>query len=261
MLGGSEINAGVSGYGLAQMLILAERLIPKYKPDYVVVQYSPWLLDRSMNVLAPTLFVFQPTPYFATGEDGMIDLNRPAFMTAAFRLDLSKYYKTRLKTMRFILFAAKVGFPVFIHDDWNCLQYKLRALAGLEKHPAQRRGDVIAYAYGQIKNLCAINDSSLIVLVLGNKKNPEPIPPELEKLDLCIVDAQAKLLGKLTHDDEQTYDRMYLTLDTNNTSCFTGHPNPLANSIIAQAVSARITKNRRIHEAKAETEVPVQAQK
>ena len=41
-LGGTVLNAGKCAYGLSQMLILARRLIPRYRPDYVLVQFSPW---------------------------------------------------------------------------------------------------------------------------------------------------------------------------------------------------------------------------
>ena len=43
-LGGSCLNAGVVGYGLGQMLVLARRHIPRIRPDVVLVQYSDWLI-------------------------------------------------------------------------------------------------------------------------------------------------------------------------------------------------------------------------
>ena len=45
-LGGTALNAGKCAYGLSQMLLLARRLIPQYKPDYVLVQFSTWLPGR-----------------------------------------------------------------------------------------------------------------------------------------------------------------------------------------------------------------------
>src|SRR5215470_8398141 len=55
-LGGSAHNAAVSSYGLSQMLILARRLVPAQKPDYLLVQYSPWLVSRALDPFAPTYF-------------------------------------------------------------------------------------------------------------------------------------------------------------------------------------------------------------
>ncbi|MBI1859041.1 MAG: SGNH/GDSL hydrolase family protein [Candidatus Melainabacteria bacterium] len=48
-LNGESINAGVSAYGLTQILMKAKELILKYKPDYVLVQYSPWLVGGTKN--------------------------------------------------------------------------------------------------------------------------------------------------------------------------------------------------------------------
>jgi hypothetical protein len=67
-LAGTTRNAGVSSYGLSQMMILAKRLVPAYKPDYLLVQYSPWLVDRSKRRLRRrTLEKFQ-TRIFLSGR-------------------------------------------------------------------------------------------------------------------------------------------------------------------------------------------------
>jgi hypothetical protein len=55
-LDASYIDAGAGGYGFAQMLLLARTLIPRYRPDAVIVQRSPWLLQRSMSPFAPSHF-------------------------------------------------------------------------------------------------------------------------------------------------------------------------------------------------------------
>ncbi|MCD6309655.1 MAG: hypothetical protein J7M18_03010, partial [Candidatus Eremiobacteraeota bacterium] len=55
-LGGSTVNGGGCSYGLSQMLILARKLIPEYKPDIVLVQYSPWLVDRSITPFGTSTF-------------------------------------------------------------------------------------------------------------------------------------------------------------------------------------------------------------
>ncbi len=44
-LGGTCLNAGQQAYGLSQMLILARRLIPRHRPEIVLVQYSSWLVE------------------------------------------------------------------------------------------------------------------------------------------------------------------------------------------------------------------------
>ena len=80
MLGGTAANAGVCGYGLAQMLLLAERLVPSVAPDYLVVQYSPWLASRAQSPLGPSRFGYLPTPYFFD-QNGTLQLRDPVFRT------------------------------------------------------------------------------------------------------------------------------------------------------------------------------------
>jgi hypothetical protein len=73
------INAGISSYGLAHMLILAKKLIPRYKPDYVIVQYSPWLVARSVNIYGPIDVFLLPTPYFAA-KNNQYELKPPIYV-------------------------------------------------------------------------------------------------------------------------------------------------------------------------------------
>src|SRR5262249_53413213 len=71
LTGCRSMNAGMKSYGLAQMLILARRLIPQYRPDYVVVQYSPWLAQRAQNFYAHGMnFITTPVPFFSDSPDG-----------------------------------------------------------------------------------------------------------------------------------------------------------------------------------------------
>ena len=67
-VGGTELNAGRCSYGLAQMLLLAEDLIPKHRPDLLVVQYSPWLVNRAITPYAPAWLGTLPVPYFFLEE-------------------------------------------------------------------------------------------------------------------------------------------------------------------------------------------------
>src|SRR5690606_37609731 len=71
LLGGQAINAGVPGYSLAQVLIYAEKLIPKYKPDYVIVQYTPWMVERSTSGFATFSQGLLAAPYLFDTDTGM----------------------------------------------------------------------------------------------------------------------------------------------------------------------------------------------
>ena len=77
-LGASVMNAGVAGWGLAQMVMRARQTIPSIKPDKVIVQYSTWLPGRSMKLYIPRTFGNTASPYFYESDDG-INMHPPVF--------------------------------------------------------------------------------------------------------------------------------------------------------------------------------------
>ncbi len=88
-LGMVPLNAGRCSYGLAEMLILVRRLIPEFKPKIVLVQYSPWLVERSQQRYGPTFYGLLPHPYFVEESVAGLKIHGPDFMTAIFRHDFA----------------------------------------------------------------------------------------------------------------------------------------------------------------------------
>ena len=54
------INAGVPSWGLGHMVLLAREVVPRIKPDILVVQYSEWLVDRALSFYMPTFWAKLP---------------------------------------------------------------------------------------------------------------------------------------------------------------------------------------------------------
>jgi len=100
-LGATVRNAGVFGYGLAHMLIQAKKIAPEIKPDYLIVQYSPWLVERSVSPFAPTAFGKIPVPYFF--EQGALMIQPPLFEAKITQLPIERYRKK--KTGFFVFFV------------------------------------------------------------------------------------------------------------------------------------------------------------
>ena len=71
------INAGQSAYGLAQMALLAEQLIPAKHPQYVIVQYSPWLIQRSLSPFKATVFFADIAFPYVDMKKGKLEINHP----------------------------------------------------------------------------------------------------------------------------------------------------------------------------------------
>jgi hypothetical protein len=73
LLGRRVLNAGVFGYGLDQIVLRAEALIPKTRPDLVVV--GLFTEDISRCELAMRTGINKP--YFELADDGLVLKNRP----------------------------------------------------------------------------------------------------------------------------------------------------------------------------------------
>ena len=72
-------HAGKGRLRPGQMLILARRLIPRYQPDVVVIQFSPWLARRAMSGFANVTFGVAPVPYLTQDTDGRVTVVPPIF--------------------------------------------------------------------------------------------------------------------------------------------------------------------------------------
>jgi hypothetical protein len=148
-IGGTAKNAGVCGCGLAQMLLLARRLIPSLRPDWLVVQYSPWLTDRAMAPFAPSYEGRLPTPYFA--ED--LSLQRPVFQSKLLDLDFDSYRRTPKSAAEFLSFFWRIGLPLSLYDHVNMASYGIRAKLGRVPAPARDGTEVERAVYQEIAHL------------------------------------------------------------------------------------------------------------
>ena len=240
-LTGTTKNAGCCSCGLSQMLILARKLIPAHKPDYVIAQYSPWLVMRSLDPFAPTYSGKSPTPYFYK-DDGLA-LHPPVFPTNLGDLSLESYRSTPKSIIDFISFLWDVGLPQFIYDDFNMSRYMFKRAIGLIPKPATNENNIVRYVYEEIASLTRENGSRLIILVLGNSADPVPVPTHLLPSDSIIVDAHATLLEQLSIVNKENYKKAYAHWRGSPPRIVDSHPNEKAHQIIANEILSKI-KNR-----------------
>ncbi len=241
-LNGSALNAGLCSYGLSQMLILARKLIPEYRPEYILFQYSPWLLNRSFRKFAPTRFSYAPNPYFIDGKEGAVELHPPVFTCKT--VDLGPWRNSAVSSADFRSFFFKIGLPLALHDDSSMLVFKLKSALGLLPNPTERRDAVIKAAYGEIKELAEQYDSELIIVGLGNLNTPIKIPPDLKEMNLTAVNAHAELLSRLEEPTEYHYCQAYAHFRGDPPVRVDRHPNPAAHRIIADSILEVIEEDR-----------------
>lgn len=233
-LGGTELNAGLCSYGLSQMVILARRLIPEYKPEYILFQYSPWLLNRSTRILAPTRFSFAPNPYYIDAEDGSVDLHPPVF--SCYSVDLAPWRESSEAALDFFSCFSRVGLPLLLHDDFNILLFKIKTALSLIPDPSSRKDVILEDVYQEIKALAEEYDSRLIIVGLGHLEDPLIMPAALLDMGLTTVNCHTELLNRLNEQTKYAYCQAYAHFRGDPPTRVDRHPNPAAHRIIADSI-------------------------
>ena len=237
-LGGTTKNGGVCSYGLSQMIMLGRRLVPMYKPDYLIVQYSPWLVSRAISPFAPSLFGKVPTPYFYK-KDGLA-LHWPVFQTIIMDLPVDRYGASPTGRRDFISFLWNVGLPLCIHDDFNMVCYQLKKIFGFIPEPTNDEGEVIQSVYGELAKLSKENGAKLIIVVLKRFNEQVIIPYSLFPQDALVVDAYQALVAKLPIANYQNYLEQYAHWRGTPLRPVDLHPNARAHRIIAEEIVSKI---------------------
>lgn len=231
---GTCLNAGVCSGGAAQQWILARKLIPLHTPDYVLLQYSPWLVERSLAEYAPTYIGTIPTPYFVRTGAG-VELAPPAFETLAFDVPIAEYRESPRGFVDFVGFLTRVGAPLLVHDD-VCLRRLAfsRWIGALPKIAAA--SDVDALVYPEIARLCAEHGSKLVIVGLENGSVPWRVPEVIGQLDVPIAYATNRLRDRLPELTRDAYHRAYLHMAGDPPVLIDAHPNAAAHAIIAETI-------------------------
>jgi hypothetical protein len=235
------MNAGVCGWGLAQIWGRAEELIPQFKPDIIVVQYSPWLTDRAVIRFAPNFFQRLPVPFFSNSA-GELVLNSPVFGYAE-----SGFGDFRLSAAGggdFLRFLFNAG-PTLFHDDAQMLSYHLRRWAGRIPQIETDRRAIEAATYSRIAEIARANDAQMIVLVLGWQLMRVPLPVDVVPAGIPIVQGHDAMIEALPSDTPVSlsllYGRHYFQFRGDPPEVVdSGHPNDRAHAVIADALVSAI---------------------
>lgn len=237
LLGGTTKNAGVSGAGLSQMLLLARKLVPTIKPDYLIVQYSPWLAERARDPFAPTMFGRIPHPYFYGEAEPA--LHPPVFRVKVLDLPWDRYQTTPKSVADFISFLWNAALPLAIHDGTNMLVFYIKRLIGAVPAPTKDSGKVEKLVYHEIAEVGKANGVKLILVVLGVGADPVKVPADIGS-DYLIVDANTTLIMRLPSPDREHWIKQYAHWGGDPPRAVDFHPNPEAHRIIAEEIVSKI---------------------
>ena len=243
-LGGTALNAGKCAYGLSQMLILARRLVPRYKPEYVLVQFSPWLVGRGTSGFARSTFGLVPVPYL-TLADGRVGLQPPAFRAKVFDLPFPRFDNKKRGLGEFLTFFFTAGAPLFVHDDAAMAIHRLRRLAGRtadgERRQASAAGESVnVLVYREIAQICKDNGATMVLVRLSHPE--ERHHQEMKELyrQVVYVNAQAALDAAVPGHDKEDYYRRFAHWRGAPPVLVDTHPNPEAHGLIAREILRRL---------------------
>jgi hypothetical protein len=240
-LGGTELNAGKCAYGLAQMLLLARRLIPQYRPDYVLVQFSTWLPGRGTSGFARATFGRVPVPFLLLRPDGTTDVHAPAFGTWVFDLPFADFDNKERGVGEFARFFFRAGAPLMVHDDLSMAAFAVRRALGslpeAERLRAQRnREELNRVVYAEIGRLAAAHGSRMVIVRLSH-----PLEAHWQRLKelspgALVVNAQAVLDAQVPSGSRDEYYKLFGHWRGSPPRLVDNHPNPAAHRVIADAV-------------------------
>lgn len=233
--GGHAGNAGVCSYGLVQMMLLTRELVSEYRPDYLVVQYSPWLVSRAMTPFAPSYAGRLPVPYFFE-EDSLLMFQPPLFLSKGIELNISRYRETNKGFVDFLSFLINVGFPMYVHDDINMAFFEIGRITGSIPEPSEDAAFIIASVYSEIFDICEEYGTRLVILVLGRTHEIVQIPFHLFPDDAIIVNAHQSMLDSLDCGSIEEYKEAYGIWRGNPLQLVDLHPNERAHRIISEAL-------------------------
>ncbi len=232
----TALNAGKCSGGLAEMLILARKVIPQFKPKIVLAQYSPWLAERSTHRYGPTVQGLLPHPYFIDATPGIIKIHKPDFKSQIFDHGSRKIDLSDDSFSGFLNFSFSREFPQLFSDRWNASLVRLKELTGLVPEPIKDVNRIEQYVYGEIASICRLVGSEMIVVVLGMDNRIPNIPNFFCKTNLQVVNAQLAMIQRLEIDSVEAYSRSYYHWGGKPVKVIDKHPNVVAHKTIANRI-------------------------
>lgn len=239
-LGNAYVNAGGSAYGMGQMQILGDRLIPNNTYKYVFLQMSPWLADRAMSLTGPTYSGYRPFPYF-TDSNERFELHYPAFSNHKFNKikSLRTTDHSYIQKWRFT-FGEGIAVKLFDYYAYTIAKYRVRL--GLLAKPTKQKRELEKYFYSNMIATVRASGATPIVLKLKyDMADCKDLVDFIEAQDVMVVDLDVSL-DSLSGNDAKKYDQLFSIYHYTATDSFIidRHPNALANKLFTQTILKHI---------------------
>ncbi|HAA11306.1 MAG TPA: hypothetical protein DCE41_06220 [Cytophagales bacterium] len=236
-------NAGVCGWGLAQIYLRGKELIQQYQPDYVVLQYSPWLVERGVSNYAPSYSALIPSPYIYNVESG-VQVAPPPFRALGYSLPVNDYKQTAEGFGDYLSFAYRVGWRLVLYE-WvqkyrTSLRRKMGKLPPLNRNQNPATEQAVYQALVQeVKNV----GGTPILLALSNESVSEASQQFAKQVNVAkVADGDHALWSSLSDSTKASYSDTYhhwRMLEGTRTRV-DQHPNEHAHALIANTIIEQI---------------------
>ncbi len=234
------LNAGASGYGLAQMIQLSDSLLSKHSFKYCFIQYSPWLADRAMSLNVPRPYVSRPFPYFSE--------NNGEFFLEEIPYEVDKNerdWRLKNKYIHKLKFYFTTGFKEQFLNYSKSRISRVKSELGLIKKPTENKNQLEFFFYKHIIENCKKFNVTPIVLKVGLPKSGSYNPKLFEFLnekDVKVIDLDLALKNDTTDLTNKNRYLIYHEFSSGDRVYYDGHPNALANSIFSNSIFNSLNK-------------------
>ncbi|MFC2150169.1 hypothetical protein ACFLQV_01570 [Calditrichota bacterium] len=206
------INMGRGGQGYSQMQMLAEEYVTKIRPDVVLIQYSDWLVKRSMRLYAPTHFGHRPNPYYSRNAAGNFEINPPVFYHEISAYPGQSYRNNKFGPLEYTSFQYHIGLPFVLRDLYMLNLTKLKTRLDMTPKPLEmsegNQKRLTGFFYSKLVDLCLENDAKPVIVCIGS----DPVSPQTQEIfenidSAVVVNAVDSMYSQL---DEPTREQYYM---------------------------------------------------
>lgn len=229
------LNGGVSGWGLAPMVLRARRDIPLFRPQYVVVEHANWLIDRSQALYAPSDFGVVSAPYFYRDAE-RTQIHPPVFVPVIY--DLLQRHRGGSSLFGFVW---NVGLRTCVHDDLCMAGTSLYRGAGWLPRPTTSRQEILTSELEELERLCKEHGSRLFIVCLRRSFDDAPLD-ELNPGRYSIIDPFEALAAALPERSQTAWAKRYYHWRGNPSVLVDMHPSEQAHAIIGKVIAREIRK-------------------
>lgn len=242
-LGHSFMNASMGGYGLAQMQMRLDSLLPAYRFRYVFIQMSPWLSERAMSISGIFARGYPAAHYFGQSDSGIV-LMPQAYKSPDYK-SLGDWHARGRKYTERVRYFFTAGYELQVKGYLKMSLAKLKTRLGLLPAPVKDKLALEKFFYDKaITDVRRSGAIPVLVKFYWNDGSFEPLGEHLKGKAL-LVDCDRRLdsVSKAMGVSPLELYRLYVERGGRKL-VYDIHPNAFANRLIADEILSRMGEAR-----------------